>query len=110
MRSRPTARIRRALERIIPPKTARIICESTSIQGLWPLLQESLCNPCLGLPLRARLLLGLPLGLLPLAGQLLGLFLGLPLGLFPCLGLPLRARLRQVNNLALGVFHRPLNL
>ena len=26
-------------------KTARIICESTSLQGLWPLLQESLCNP-----------------------------------------------------------------
>ena len=37
-------RIRRAVGRIIPPKTARIICESTSIQGLWPLLQESLCN------------------------------------------------------------------
>ena len=45
MGSWPTARIRRALGRIIPPKTARIICESTSIQGLWPLLQESLCNP-----------------------------------------------------------------
>ena len=45
MGSWPTARIRRALGRIIPPKTARIICESMSIQGLWPLLQESLCNP-----------------------------------------------------------------
>ena len=45
MGSWPSARRRRALGRIIPPKTARIICESTSIQGLWPLLQESLCNP-----------------------------------------------------------------
>jgi hypothetical protein len=40
-----TARIRRALGSSIPPKTARIICESPSPQVLWPLLQESLCNP-----------------------------------------------------------------
>jgi hypothetical protein len=47
-----TARIRRALGSSIPPKTARIICESTSLQALWPLLRESLCNPSI---LRSRL-------------------------------------------------------
>src|SRR5262245_33897968 len=69
MRSQPTVRIRRAIGRIIPPKTARITRgrpsthRSTSLfayvhtlgQGfllswrsiwiIWPLLQESLCNP-----------------------------------------------------------------
>src|SRR2546430_6223809 len=45
MGSSPTARIRRAIGRIIPQKTARIICAQFSIRVLWPLLQESLCNP-----------------------------------------------------------------
>src|SRR5262252_590275 len=29
----------------VSPKTARITCERTAVQMLWPLLQESLCNP-----------------------------------------------------------------
>jgi hypothetical protein len=45
MRSTPTARIRRATGRSIPPKTARIRSGRTSLWVLWPLLQESLCNP-----------------------------------------------------------------
>ncbi len=69
MRSQPTVRIRRAMERIIPLKTARITrgrpsthCSTplfnsvhtlgqgfllswSSIWVIWPLLQESLCNP-----------------------------------------------------------------